>query len=68
MKNHKVNQKDYIKGYENGGKSYRRMKGRFFNEKYIPKSVEGELNRLDYINGWYTGWDNAQKEDITINL
>ena len=43
------------------------MKGRFFNEKYIPKSVEGELNRLDYINGWYTGWDNAQKEDITVN-
>jgi len=56
--------KDCIKGYENGRKMYHKMKGRYFNEKYIPEDIE---NRIDYGIGWYQGWDDAQREDITVN-
>ena len=62
-----MSQKDYIKGYENGAKAYRRWKGRYFNMKYIPKNITDSDKRLDYAEGWHTGWDDAQKEDITVN-
>jgi len=56
--------KDYMRGYENGRKAYRKMKGRFFNRRYIPKNIE---DRDGYSEGWFVGWDDAQKEDITVN-
>ena len=64
MNEHKKYSKDEIKGYENGRKAYRKGKGRFFNDKYISKDIE---NRYDYCGAWLEGWDDEQKEDITIN-
>ena len=59
-----IKSKDYIKGYENGRKMYNKGKGRYFNERYIPKDIE---ERNDYSAGWFEGWDDEQKEDITVN-
>ena len=60
----KLKSKDYSRGYENGRKVYYKGKGRYFNERYIPKDI---VEKLEYIDGWLNGWDDAQKEDITVN-
>ena len=67
MKKPKVNKKVYIRGYENGCKVYRRFKGRYFNDKFIPKDITDTYEKCDYANGWFAGWDDAQKQDITVN-
>ena len=59
--------KEWLRGYENGKKKYSKFKARSFKSLFTPKDITDAEARERYTYGCYEGWDDAQKEDITVN-
>ena len=58
---------EWLRGYENGRKKYGEFKARAFKPLFAPKDITDIMAKEIYASGQYEGWDDAQREDITVN-